>query len=110
MGRLYVNVFTADPTCKYFIGIMCKCVRWSLDQPRGGSGGTAGAQRGCTGGTAGVQRGRFGEVAGAQRGSRGGGAAPGPPCGHLCGTLIILLLEPCSEVAIMEICANVSGT
>ena len=27
MGRLYVNVFTADPTCQYFIGNMCKCVQ-----------------------------------------------------------------------------------
>ena len=27
MGRLYVNVFTADPKCQYFIGNMCKCVR-----------------------------------------------------------------------------------
>ena len=27
MGRLYVNVLTADPKCQYFIGNMSKCVR-----------------------------------------------------------------------------------
>ena len=50
----WLNVFTADPKCKYFIGNMCKCVRRSLDQPRessgGGSGGATGGQRGGSGG------------------------------------------------------------
>ena len=32
MGRLYVDVFTADPKCKYFIGNMCKSVRGSMEE------------------------------------------------------------------------------
>ena len=40
MGRLYVNVFTADPKCKYFIGNMCKCVRGSLEEPHGSLSGS----------------------------------------------------------------------
>ena len=59
-------------------------------EQRGGSGGAAGAQRWSSGGTAGEQRGSS------------GGATAGTPCGHFYGTLIILLLEPFSGLAIRE--------
>ena len=67
MGRLYVNVLTADPKCKYFIGNMCKCVRGTL----GGRGGTSGQVRGHFGPGSGKVRGRFGEGSGKVRGSHG---------------------------------------
>ena len=35
MGRLYVDVFTADPKCEYFIGNMCKSDRGSMEEPHG---------------------------------------------------------------------------
>ena len=35
MGRLYVNVFTADPKCEYFIGIMCKWARGCMEEHHG---------------------------------------------------------------------------
>ena len=35
MGRLYVDVFTADPKCEYFIKNMCKSVRGSMEEPHG---------------------------------------------------------------------------
>ena len=40
MGRLYVNVFTADLKCKYFISNMVKCVRGSLAEPHGSLSGS----------------------------------------------------------------------
>ena len=40
MGRLYVNVFTADPQCEYFIRNMCKCVRGSLEELHGSLSGS----------------------------------------------------------------------
>ena len=43
----------------------------------------------------GAPLGQRGKPLGSQR-----GASAGPPCGHLDGTLIILLLEPSSELAI----------
>ena len=35
MGRLYVNVFTADPKCQYFIKNMCKFVRGGMEERHG---------------------------------------------------------------------------
>ena len=35
MGRLSVDVFTADPKCEYFIGNMFKSVRGSMEEPHG---------------------------------------------------------------------------
>ena len=35
MGRLYVDVFTTDPTCEYFFGNMYKSVRGSMEEPHG---------------------------------------------------------------------------
>ena len=91
MGRLYVNVFTADPKCQYFICNMCKCVRGTL----GGRGSTSGKVRGRFGDGSGMVRGRSGEGPGKVRKASGGatqGQAPDPPVGILYGTLIILLL------------------
>ena len=62
---------------------MCKCVRGSLEEP----GGAAWGQRGGSVGAAGEPR----------------GATAGTPCGHLYGNLIILMLEPFSELAIREL-------
>ena len=41
MGRLYVNLFTADPTCQYFIGNMSKGVRGSLEELHGSLSGAS---------------------------------------------------------------------
>ena len=85
-----LNLFTADPKCQYFIGNMCKCVRATLEEPGGAAGNVRGRFRG---GSLKI-RGRFREATGEP--------APDPPCGHFYGTLIILLLQPASELAIRE--------
>ena len=67
--------------------------------------GDSGRPRGHFGEGSGKVRGRFEESSGKVRGSFGpaaGGPAPDPPVGILYGTLIILLLEPSSELAIRE--------
>ena len=82
---------------------MCKCVRGTLEEPRGSSGEGSGAVRGRFGEGSGKVRGRFGEGSGKVRGSHGGATAR-TPCGHFYGTLIILVLEPCRELAIKDKC------
>ena len=76
---------------------MSKCVRGALEEP----GGAAGNVRGRFGEGSGKVIRTFREGSGKVRGSHGGASAR-PPCGHLDGTLIILLLEPSSELAIKE--------
>ena len=68
---------------------------------RGRFGEGSGAVRGRFGEGSGKVRGMFGEGSGKVRGSHGSASAR-PPCGHLYGTLILLLLEPSSELAIRE--------
>ena len=72
---------------------MCKCVK-ALWTSRGGATTKV---RGRFGEGSEKVRGRFGGAAGSH-----GGASARPPCGHVYGTLIILLLEPSSELAIRE--------
>ena len=64
----------------------------------GGLWEAAGALRGRFGEGSGKVRGRFGTASGRQR-----EPAPDPPVGILYGILIIPLLEPSSELAIMEL-------
>ena len=61
---------------------------------QGNSGRAAGGQRGTFGEGSGKVRGRFGEPSGEP--------APDPPVGILYGSLIILPLEPFSELATRE--------
>ena len=72
----------------------------------GGLWEAVGALRGRFGQGSGKVRGRFGEGSGQIREhswEATGGASARPPCGHLDGTLMVLLLEPSSELAIRKL-------